>query len=193
MQPADQTMITTFLLLRPLTPSRPQVTNTELPAGNAFNLALRAMASRDGFQTQWFGWEDMPPTLSKSTDRCVDTLVWVIGTSAAAIIAMKTLTFTSSRLADYSISTCVSAGRRIKGHARRIGRILRRSGLLISADQRYRWRRSTVIFRCGRVDSWERLEDSELDKQNHRPGLTNTTLSRTGYHSRWGRRSVKWC
>ena len=93
MQPADRTMITTFLLLRPVTPSRPQITNTELPAGHAFNLALRAMASRDGFQTQWFGWEDMPSTLSESTDRCVDTLVWVIGMLMAGMVAMKTLTF----------------------------------------------------------------------------------------------------
>jgi len=78
MQPqTSQSVTTTFLLLRPITPDRPPVTNTELRAGHGFNLALRAMASRDGFKTQWFGWQH-PTSVLQESKECPERLFWVI-------------------------------------------------------------------------------------------------------------------
>ena len=69
-------MATTFLLLRPLSTDRPPIRNTELPAGEAFNVALRSMASRDGFQAQWFGWQH--PTRSHAKKSSRERFVWIV-------------------------------------------------------------------------------------------------------------------
>lgn len=76
MRPHNKGFFTTFVLLRPSTPNRPAITNTELPAGHCFNLALRAMASLDGFLSQWFGWQHQPSSALESED-CADRLFWV--------------------------------------------------------------------------------------------------------------------
>jgi hypothetical protein len=70
------TMFTSFLLLCPKM-KRPPIRSTELPAGNAFNNALRAMASRNGFVTQWFGWQHLSSMAAESA-QSAERLIWMI-------------------------------------------------------------------------------------------------------------------
>jgi hypothetical protein len=78
-QPDPTSITTTFLFLRPLKSERPDILNNDSPAAQTFNVALRGVASRDGYRSQWFGWQHSPSSTPDSRT-CPDRLIWAIST-----------------------------------------------------------------------------------------------------------------